>query len=195
MVRAFLLFAIILVALFTGCNTVVLKGPIGRPLTTEEKSAFVGRWISQDEEQEVCQLNLAKNGELVAGFFGWDEETQQFGAQTWPIDARRVGRAVYFLVLMEDGDDRVYEIFRIEQTSENELKLIFADPKKFREAVEKRKLKGKVTFRLPKTKGGHFTVSIDPSSKGIEEVFGVDDFAPWTKEDGEVTWRLLNRPK
>ncbi len=188
--RLFLLTALLILAT-VGCDSVGLVEPIGDPLTIDEKSEYTGRWINSDGV--ICELKVSKDGTLLVGAMQWNDEKQQFVANNLPLEARRVGSAIYFLV-RGDGGKGDYGILRVQRVSDSELRIYGADPAKFRAAVESGKLKGEVIVKPAQGNTREtFQVRIHPDAKSIDEVFGSEDFSQWAPKDGAQKFRRLGQ--
>jgi len=168
-----------------GCDSVVLDAPVGERLTSHANSEFAGRWIN--DEFEVLEIRQAKDGGLVTGVLIWDEEKQEFQAETHPIDSRRIGSAIYFLGRDDSNND--FGFVRIERTGENELTMHLPDPAKFRSAVEDGRLDGDIIPMM----NDSFTLRVRADSASIKEVFGAMDISKWHLPDDSVTLRKIER--
>lgn len=182
--RLLSLSAAIFVAGSLGCDMVTLDAPIGDPLSQTEKAAFVGRWIN--DELEICEFRLTNDQKLVMGSLTWDDDRQRHRAQNHVIDCRTVGEALYFLTLDDPND---IGFVRIERIDESEFKMYAPDAAKFRAAVERGSLNGKIIPR----KNDNYTVRVHVDSTLTEPVFSAKDFSEWYVKEGTISFRRIKR--
>jgi len=169
-----------------GCDTVTLDAPIGERLTGNEIEAFVGRWTNN--ESEVVDIRLTKDGQLVAGSLSWDEGLQRHVAQDHTFDARHIGPVTYFL-FHDDDDAERFGFVRVYRTDNMEMKMYRPNAKRFRAAVQDGQLDGTLTS----TMYDHFNVHIRVNSQLPEPFFADAELGEWYDDEGMQTFRSIKR--
>ena len=182
--RTFLLIVALTLSSLLGCDTVTLDGLNGERLDKTDVQPFVGRWMNDDGE--VFDFQLAKDGMLIAGSISWDEEQECHIATDQKTDMRRLGTATYAL-FQEEADK--YGFFRVQLKGDDRMQFLSPDPKRFREAVESGTLVGTV---IPK-KNNHFNVHIKAESDSTEKVFSTSEISDWYDRDLTQNFRCIKR--
>jgi hypothetical protein len=78
---------------------------------------------------------------------------------------------------------------RIERVGESEFKMYVPDAAKFRAAVERGSLNGKI---IPK-KNDNYTVRIHVDSPLTKPVFSAEEFSDWYLKEGTISFRRIKR--
>jgi hypothetical protein len=157
----------------SGCDTVLIDSPIGEKLPRADTAKLMGRWT--DDDQNIVELHLSKQGEVIFGVLSWDDQNQRFEAISKVLDVRTVDDSIYVFATEEedasDGNAELEELesdnanqpaeknsepdedkpqfifFQVRVISDSEIHLFLPDPKAVRKAVGAGKLDGIVKER------------------------------------------------
>jgi hypothetical protein len=176
---------VFLLVRLSGCDSVSLDGRIGAPLSREEASAFVGRWINN--ESEVIELRQTAGGVLTAGWLDWDEKEQAFVARSYRLDARRLANVTYFLCGADDDDDDVFGFVRVKRIQDEQCEVYLPDPGAFRDAVKV----GLVDGTVVQSKYGHFNVRIRTDSPRTLQCLSKENFGDLYNAIDKQTFRRI----
>lgn len=91
--RSLIAAALFLVA--AGCNSVTVVKPFGKAATLADAKVLEGRWIN--DENDVLEVRVMKNGGLALGGTEWDESAEEFHTHSMKASITRCGdkRIVY----------------------------------------------------------------------------------------------------
>jgi hypothetical protein len=168
-------FCFLMVACSLGCDSVVVDGRFGEPLSQAATSTFTGRWIN--EESEVVDVRLLADNRLILGSLSWDKKKNAFAVQNHTVEARLVGGVTYFLLGADDDD--AYGFVRIERIADDAIKMLSPDPEAFRTAVKNGKIDGQIVV----TRSDHFSVVLESRSPLNLQLLSNKESAGWYKAD------------
>jgi len=166
-----------------GCDRVIIDAPFGEPLDRGQAAQFDGKW--GDDEGNVVEFHLTREGKLIAGTIAWDDDAQQFIANNEPVDARTLDGVIYAFL----SEDSVTSFARIEVINESEIVAHLPIPMKFRSAVESGKLAGTVKIR-----GEHFTVKLVAGDASTAAFFASKDWRSYYSDEKIISLTRLGKP-
>ena len=118
-----------------GCSTVTVKEPFGEPASPDEREALLGVWLGEDGGS--VEIRQTKEGALTAGMLVWDEEKEQFRAQTTNLTATEIDGNRFLLSEVIEGDRAGrFWFFRYDQPDEKTIRLFLPDVAAFKRVVE-----------------------------------------------------------
>ena len=152
-----------------GCSTVTVKEPFGEPASPDEREALLGVWLGEDGGS--VEIRQTKEGALTAGMLVWDEEKEQFRAQTTNLTATEIDGNRFLLSEVIEGDRAGrFWFFRYDQPDEKTIRLFLPDVAAFKRVVESGELEGTAT--RSSIRGREYDdVSIDADDEAMRKFF------------------------
>jgi hypothetical protein len=154
----------------TGCNTVTLTKPLGKPLSAEFEQSLSGVWLTVPDkaaqDRSAVYIKRSKPGMLVVGMMEWDAQTEQYVCHNMETIATEVA-GVKLLNTRDkehqEAADARYTLWRFEQPAPDQLEVYIVDAEPFRAAIEAGQLQGEIVRHEDKF-GKTFEVQCEPDA-------------------------------
>jgi len=179
-----------LLLLASGCSSVTVREPIGEVLPPTELKALEGVWSNEDGPS--VPVRRTESGNLVAGGLEWDEEKQEFRAETVQLPATKI-RELRLLFFADDEEaDGAYLFCRYEMQDADTARLYMPIQSLFERAVESGELSGTIT-RQPMPWNKSVDVRIDATGEQVDAFLKKSGDAACFEKEPFGTFKRLGR--
>ena len=197
---------VLLALVNTGCSDIFIDKPIGEAWTRREQSKLLGRWVIEEGDGEVYEVQRAKSGTLVFGSMRWDVDSQKFEVLQGELSATHLGDNNFVFFDLRDAvkadnakKEKQEEIpeglfpSRIEIKDANHIEMTFFKAEALAKAIEEEKLSGEVTKVEAETavNDDRYKILLSAEDKKVIEFFKSPEVKTCLDERAVIKWKRM----
>lgn len=197
----------VLLVFQVGCSEVFIDKPIGEKWTRRETAKLLGRWIMEDGNGEIHEVQRGKSGAIVFGSMRWEIGSQKFEVTQGELSLTHVGDLDFVFIDLRDAAKAASEEepekdggieglipCRIEIKDASTVEMTCFKVELLAKAIEEAKLTGKVTKSEDEAGLGEdrFRVVLAADDEKVVEFFKSPEVKRCLDDRAILKWKRVN---